>query len=52
LAGALVAPTVPALLPEISSYKELRWSFAATEAESIDHIYFNARGPLLPDPIA
>ena len=45
LAGALVAPTVPTLLPEISFYKELHWSFAATQAESIDHIHFNARGP-------
>ena len=45
LAGALVAPTVPTLLPEISCYKELHWSLVATQAKSIDHIYFNARGP-------
>jgi hypothetical protein len=45
LAGALVAPTVPTLLPEISFYKELHWSFAATQAHSIDRIHFNARGP-------
>jgi hypothetical protein len=45
LAGALVAPTVPTLLPEISFYKELHWSFAATQARSIGHIHFNARGP-------
>ena len=45
LAGALVAPTAPTLLPEISFYKELHWSFAATQAQSIDHIHFNARGP-------
>ena len=45
LAGALLAPTVPTLLPEISVYKELHWSFAATQARSIDHIHFNARGP-------
>ena len=45
LAGALLAPTVPTLLPEISFYKELHWSLVATQAESIDHIHFNARGP-------
>ena len=45
LAGALLAPTVPTLLPEISFYKELHWSFAATQARSIGHIHFNARGP-------
>ena len=45
LAGALFAPTVATLLPEISVYKELHWSFAATQARSIDHIHFNARGP-------
>ena len=45
LAGALVAPTAPTLLLEISFYKELHWSLVATQAESIDHIHFNARGP-------
>ena len=45
LAGALVAPTAPTLLPGISFYKELHWSFVATQAQSIDHIHFNARGP-------
>ena len=45
LAGALVAPTAPTLLPEISFDRELHWSLVATQAESIDHIHFNARGP-------
>jgi hypothetical protein len=45
LAGGLIAPTVPTLLPEISFYKELHWSFAATQARSINHIHVNARGP-------
>ena len=45
LAGALVAPTAPTLLLGISFYKELHWSFVATQAQSIDHIHFNARGP-------
>jgi hypothetical protein len=45
LAGALVVPTAPTLLPEVSFFKELQWSFAATEARSIGHIRFNARGP-------
>jgi hypothetical protein len=45
LAGALIAPTTPTLLPELSSYKELHWSFAATQAQSIVHVHFNARGP-------
>jgi hypothetical protein len=45
LAGALVVPIAPTLLPGVSFYKELHWSFAATEARSIDHFHFNARGP-------
>jgi hypothetical protein len=45
LAGALVAPTAPTLLPGISFCKELHWSLVATQAQSIDHIHFNARGP-------
>ena len=45
LAGTLIGPTAPTLLSGISFYKELRWSFVATQAESIDHIHFNARGP-------
>jgi hypothetical protein len=45
LAGALVAPTAPTLLPAIAIFKELHWSFAATRARPIDRIYFNARGP-------
>ena len=44
-AGALVAPTPPTLLPGILLFKELHWSFATTQAQSIDHIHFNARGP-------
>jgi hypothetical protein len=45
LAGALVAPNAPTLLPGVSVYKELHWSLLATQAESIHHIHFNARGP-------
>ena len=45
LAGALLEPIAPTLLPEISIFKELHWSFAATQAQSIDRIYFHARGP-------
>ncbi len=45
LAGTLIAPIAPTLVPEISFYKELHWSFVATQAQSIDHIHFNARGP-------
>jgi hypothetical protein len=44
LAGAVVVP-VPPTLPEVSFYKVLHWSFAATQVRSIDHIHFNARGP-------
>jgi hypothetical protein len=44
LAGAVVVPDAPTL-PEVSFFKILHWSFAATEARSIDHIHFNARGP-------
>jgi hypothetical protein len=45
LAGALVVPDAPTLLPGISVVKELHWSFAATRASSTDHFHFNARGP-------
>jgi hypothetical protein len=45
LAGALVVPDAPTLLPGISVVKELHWSFAATRAASIGHFHFNARGP-------
>jgi hypothetical protein len=43
LTGAQAA--TPMLLPGVSCYKELHWSFAATQARSIDHFHFNARGP-------
>jgi hypothetical protein len=52
LAGALVVPNAPTLLIGISLFKELHWSFAATQARSINHFHFNARGPLLPDAMA
>jgi hypothetical protein len=42
---ALVIPATQTVLPAISFFKELRWSFAATEAPSIDHFHFSARGP-------
>ena len=45
LAGALVPPTAPVLVFEISFDKELHWSLVATQAQSIDRIHFNARGP-------
>jgi hypothetical protein len=45
LAGALVVPTAPTLLLGISLFKVLNWSFAATQARSIDHFHFNARAP-------
>jgi hypothetical protein len=45
LAAALIAPSAPAPQFGISLYKELVWSFGATQAQSIDHIHFNARGP-------
>ena len=45
LAGALVVPTAPTLLLGFSLFKVLNWSFAATQARSIDHFHFNARAP-------
>jgi hypothetical protein len=45
LAGALVMPATPALLPRISFFDDLHWPFAATAAASIDLFHFNARGP-------
>jgi hypothetical protein len=45
LSGALVVPAAPAVTPEIASFKELRWSFAATQAVPIGRFHFSARGP-------
>ena len=45
LSGALVVPAAPAVTPEIASFKELRWSFAATQAVPIGRFNFSARGP-------
>jgi hypothetical protein len=44
LAGAVAVPNPPTL-PEVSFFKILHWSFATTQARSVDHIHFNARGP-------
>jgi hypothetical protein len=45
LAGALVIPAAPGVPPELASFKELRWSLAATQAPPIGHFHFSARGP-------
>jgi hypothetical protein len=45
LASALVPPNEPVLVFGISFYKKLHWSLVATQAQSIDRIHFNARGP-------
>jgi hypothetical protein len=45
LAGALVVPAAPAVPAEIASFKELRWSFAATQAPPIGRFHFSPRGP-------
>jgi hypothetical protein len=45
LAGALVIPATPAVVPRISFFDDLHWPFAATAAASIDLFHFNARGP-------
>jgi len=45
LAGTLVVPTSPAVVPPIPSVKDLSWSFAAVEPVSFDHLLFNARAP-------
>ena len=45
LADALVVPPTPAVPTRISFFNELRWSFAAREAPSIDRIHVGARGP-------
>ena len=45
LAGALIVPAAPVVPPEIASFKELRWSLAATQALPIGRFHFSARGP-------
>jgi hypothetical protein len=45
LAGTLVAPASPAVVPPISPVQPLRWSLAAIDPASFDHLLFDARGP-------
>jgi hypothetical protein len=45
LAGALIVPAAPVVPPEIASFKELRWSLAATQVLPIGRFHFSARGP-------
>jgi hypothetical protein len=45
LASALVTPSSPAILSPISAVQHLRWSSAAIDPQSFDHLFFDARGP-------
>jgi hypothetical protein len=45
LANTLVLPVSPALIPPISTIRNLQWSLAAIEFTSPEHFHFNARGP-------
>jgi hypothetical protein len=45
LASTLVVPASPAFVPPIPVLKASSWSFAAVELASIDHLFFEARGP-------
>ena len=45
LAGTLVVPILAIILAPDSFAEVLRWSLAASEPASFDHLPFNARGP-------
>jgi hypothetical protein len=45
LARTLLVPTSPALVPPNPFLNKLRWSLAAVEPASFDHLFFNARAP-------
>ena len=45
LANTLVLPISPALIPPISTIRNLQWSWATIEFTSPEHFHFNARGP-------
>jgi len=45
LAGTLVVPILAIILAPSLSTEVLRWSLAASEPTSFDHLPFNARGP-------
>jgi hypothetical protein len=45
LASTLVVPDSPTILAPSSFIHVLRWSLAASEPASFDHLLFNARGP-------
>jgi hypothetical protein len=45
LAGTLVIPVAPAVVPPNSFVQKLPWSVAAVEPAALDHFLFNARGP-------
>ena len=47
MAGALVAPTSPAVAPPASASQHLRRPSAAIDPRSFDHLLFDARGPPL-----
>jgi hypothetical protein len=45
LANTLFIPASPAVAPPIAITRNLLWSLAAVELASIDHLFFDARGP-------
>src|ERR1700730_1910838 len=45
LANALVLPASSALIPPISTIRNLQWLSATIEFTSPEHFHFNARGP-------
>jgi hypothetical protein len=45
LASTLVTPASPVVVPPISATLHLRWSVAAVDPASFDHLLFDARGP-------
>ncbi len=47
LAGAMLVPGTPCVLPWESIFSECQWAYASTVAASAGYFYFNARGPPL-----
>ena len=47
LASTLITPTAPAAALPVPDVRHLRWSVAAIDRASLDHLLFDARGPPL-----
>jgi hypothetical protein len=45
LAGAMLIPGMPSVLPWEAVFAELQWAYAPAIASSVGYFYFDARGP-------